>query len=66
MTGLPQSGLYAVAALPVLSNVANANPCMGSFVGRDATTTHTTKCGRVTTNRRGNSVKRMTDFGGQQ
>jgi hypothetical protein len=41
MTTLPQSGLYAVARFPVLRNVANANPCMGSFVGRDATTTHT-------------------------
>jgi hypothetical protein len=41
MTTLPQSGLYAIARLPVLRNVGNANPCMGSFVGRNATATHT-------------------------
>jgi hypothetical protein len=39
---------------------------MGSFVGRNATTTHTQKCGRVSANRQGNLAKRMTDFGGQQ
>ena len=41
MTGLPQSGLYAIARSPIVGNVATANPCMGSFVGRNATTTHT-------------------------
>jgi hypothetical protein len=41
MPSLPQSGLYAIARLPGVRNVANANPCMGSFVGRNATTTHT-------------------------
>jgi hypothetical protein len=39
---------------------------MGSFVGRNATATHTEKCGRVSTNRRGNLANQMTDFGGQQ
>jgi hypothetical protein len=39
---------------------------MGSFVGRNATTTHTNKCGRVSANRWGDPAKRMTDFGGQQ
>ncbi len=32
----------------------------------DATATHTGKCGRVSTSRRGDLAKRMTDFGGQQ
>jgi hypothetical protein len=30
---------------------------MGSFVGRDATATHTEKCGRVSANRWGNLAK---------
>jgi hypothetical protein len=30
---------------------------MGSFVGRNATATHTEKCGRVSANRRGNPAK---------
>jgi len=34
MVAHPQFGLCAIAPLPVVGNVANANPCMGSFVGR--------------------------------
>jgi hypothetical protein len=39
---------------------------MGSFVGRNATATHTNKCGRVSANRWGDLANQMTDFGGQQ
>ncbi len=41
----------AVAQGAGMNKVRIANPCMGSFVGRSATTKHDTdKCGRASTN----------------
>ena len=65
MLHCPDFAFSPVASAPGAGMVGLANPCMGSFVGRDATTTHTEKCGRVSTNRRATGT-RMTDFGGQQ
>lgn len=36
------TGLTAVANPSVIARVGLANPCMGSFVGRNATATHDT------------------------
>src|SRR5215217_7932783 len=60
-----QKGVCEIAYFPAMRRVGLANPCMGSFVGRNATATHCTTNSVVALRQTaGQPAPRMTDFGG--